>query len=121
MISWGHVPSRDGDAHEGAGEPSRWYVVRTRQHREALACAQLGKHGLTTYTPRIEVWPRPIVGTVINLMFPSYVFVRASLPRQFYDIQWTPGVTSFVGTGGRPGTVDDIVIDYLRAREDADG
>jgi transcription antitermination factor NusG len=100
---------------------NEWYVVQTKRHREQLAQASLAEKAIEAYLPRIVQWPRPAVGSAIAPMFPSYLFVRAALPDDFYRICWTTGVKAFVAFGGLPLPIDASVIDFLRGREGPDG
>jgi len=105
------------DADTGAG----WYIIETKRHRESVARAQLLQRGIASYLPRLIQWPRPVVGAEIGPMFPGYLFVRATLPEQFYTITWTPGVKAFITFGEAPVPVDASIIEFLRGREGPDG
>ena len=98
-----------------------WFVVQTKRHREQLAQVSLAERGVGAYLPRIVQWPRPAVGSAIAPMFPSYLFVQANMPDDFYRICWTTGVKAFVVFGGLPIPLDSSVIDFLRGREGPDG
>jgi transcription antitermination factor NusG len=54
-------------------------------------------------------------------MFPSYVFVRATMPDDFYRVTRTVGVHGFVAFGGAPVPLEDPVIAFFRSREGANG
>lgn len=102
-------------------EAKAWYVVQTKRHRDYVAQRFLAERGVGSYLPRVVQWPRPVVGSGVGPMFPGYLFVRASLPDEFYRITWTPGVKAFVTFGEAPAVVDPQVIDFLRRRESTDG
>jgi transcription antitermination factor NusG len=53
-------------------------------------------------------------------MFPGYVLVRAA-PAHFHRIARIPGVHGLVSFGGEPASLDDAVVDFLRARAGTDG
>jgi len=98
-----------------------WYVVQTKRHREAMARVKLEIAGLTTYLPRTLQWPPPAVGSEVGPLFPTYVFVRLSLPEDYYRVIWQPGVKDFVSFGESPAVVPDSAIEFLKSREDDDG
>jgi transcriptional antiterminator RfaH len=98
-----------------------WYVVETKRYREGLVRASLVRHGIGCYLPRVVQWPRPAVGGDVEPMFPGYVFVQATLPRDYPSIVWSPGVKAFVTFGDAPPALDASIIDYLRSREGPDG
>lgn len=102
-------------------ETVNWYVAQVKPRAEDLACAHLARRGVETFRPRLALpgWAgRP--GAVVP-MFPGYVFVRMALTRDFHAVAWAPGVRRLVGSGDRPGTVDDRVVDFLRERAGVDG
>jgi transcriptional antiterminator RfaH len=97
-----------------------WRVLQTRRYKERTAEVCLTHQGLRTYLPLLGQWPRPAFGSKIGPMFPGYLFVWAA-PREFPRVGSTPGVRSLVAFGGVPGWLDEAVVDFLRAREGADG
>jgi len=101
-------------------EPATWRVLQTKRHKERAAQAALSQHGLRTYLPLLQQWPRPAVGSEVGPMFPCYLFAHVT-PRDFHRINRTAGVRGFVTFGGAPAQLDDAVVEFLRAREGADG
>ena len=97
-----------------------WRVVQTQRHKERATQVRLAQAGLVTYLPLLRQWPRPAVGGDIGPMFPSYVFVRATLAH-FHRVAHTPGVRGFVSFTDQPAHLDDSVIAFLRSREGGDG
>jgi len=97
-----------------------WWVVETQRHREPATRTRLEQQGLAAYLPLMRQWPRPAVGSDVAPLFPGYLFVRASA-RRLHRVQHTPGVRGLVVFGGEPARLNDAVIDFLRAREGADG
>lgn len=98
-----------------------WFVVSTKRFGLRSACTQLGHRGVGTYLPMIVEWPRPAVGGAVHPMFPGYLFVHATLPRDFWAVAWAPGVKGFVSFGGEPSQVDDSIVGSLRHAEGVDG
>ena len=109
----------DGDP---KGDPmTGWFVVRTKRHKERAAQARLAQVDLETYLPLLHQWPRPAVGADVGPMFPSYVFVRATMPADFHRVSRMAGVHGFVTFGGVPVPLDDSAIAFFRARQGEDG
>jgi transcription antitermination factor NusG len=55
--------------------------------------------------------------TVVEPLFPSYVFVRMSLdPDPWYAVKWTPGVKRIVGVGETPTPVPSEAMQLLLDR-----
>lgn len=97
-----------------------WRVVQTLRHKERAAQASLERACIETYLPLLQQWPRPVVGAEVGPMFPSYVFVRATLG-DFHRVSRTAGVRGFVRFGGEPAELDESVVAFLRSREGPDG
>jgi transcriptional antiterminator RfaH len=102
----------------------RWYVVQTHVNAEAKAAANLGQQGFAVYLPRylkLRSHARK-VDTVVRPLFPRYLFVAIDLATQRWRaIQSTLGVSHLVCRSGKPASVEDQVIDALKAREDEGG
>src|SRR3989442_2923128 len=98
-----------------------WYVVATKRHSEEIARARLAERGIESYLPLTVEWPPPAVGRPIQPLFPGYLLVNATLPRDFYRVTWTPGVKAFVVFGESPPPLDERCVEFLRARECPDG
>ena len=108
-----------------AAEPgSRWYVVQTHVNAEAKAAANLDRQGFGVYLPRYlkrRSHARK-VDTVARALFPRYLFVAIDLATQRWRaIQSTLGVSHLVCWSGEPASVEDGVINALKAREDQGG
>ena len=110
------LPRERPDAREAA-----WYAVTTKRHREQAAQARLEHEGVATYLPALAQWPPPAVGNEIGPMFPCYLFVRATMPDDFYRVNRTPHVRGFVTFGSGPAQVAETVVSFLRSREGPDG
>jgi transcriptional antiterminator RfaH len=102
----------------------RWYVVQTQVNAEAKAAANLGQQGFAVYLPRylkLSSHARKM-DTVMRPLFPRYLFVAIDLATQRWRaIHSTLGVSHLVCWSGRPASVEDEVIDALKAREDEGG
>jgi transcriptional antiterminator RfaH len=99
---------------------SNWYVLQTNRNRERLAEAALGQRGIVSYVPRIVQWPAPVVGSPIQPLFPGYLFAQMTTDA-CARASWTPGVKAFLTFGGGPVSIGADVIEFLHAREAADG
>jgi transcriptional antiterminator RfaH len=103
---------------------SRWYLVQTQVNAEAKAAVNLGRQGFAVYLPRYlkrRSHARK-VETVARPLFPRYLFVGINLAAQRWRaIQSTPGVSHLVCWSDKPASVDDAVVNSLKAREDESG
>jgi transcriptional antiterminator RfaH len=102
----------------------RWYVVQTQVNSEAKAAANLDRQGFAVYLPRYlkrRSHARK-VETVTRPLFPRYLFVAIDIAAQRWRaIQSTLGVSHLVCWSDKPASVEDGVINALRAREDEGG
>jgi transcriptional antiterminator RfaH len=94
-----------------------WYLVRTQLNRERYVSAQLASFALDLFLPLLstEGRPRKSIGRTVPL-FPQYVFLRCDLTVNYFQIRYTPGVTSFVMAGSDPVTIPDDILQSVRAR-----
>jgi transcription antitermination factor NusG len=105
----------------GRNPSPAWYVVQTQRYRERLAREKLCERGTPTYLPMLLQWPRPAVGSAVQPMFPSYLFVHAALPHDYYRVSRSEGVRGFVTFGSEPAPMDAAAVEFLRGRERPDG
>jgi transcriptional antiterminator RfaH len=107
-----------------AASTSRWYVVQTHVNAEAKAAANLERQGFAVYLPRFlkrRSHARK-VETVARPLFPRYLFVAIDVATQRWgSIQSTLGVSHLVCWSGHPASVENGVLDGLRAQEDENG
>lgn len=97
-----------------------WYAVQTKpRYEERVICRLRDQRGLSVFLPKMEVLRtrRSQRVTVVEPLFPSYVFVRMSLePDPWYAVKWTPGVKRIVGTGEIPTPVPPDAMRLLMER-----
>lgn len=109
-------PSPDTDAF-------RWFCVQTKPRAEAEAETQLVRQDFSVFLPRLRARrPRPArgVATVVEPLFPRYLFLGADPYRQsLASVRSTRGVTGLVRFGGEPATVPTRLIEALMAQADA--
>ena len=106
-FSW---PLAEGNGYE------RWFVIRTKAKKEDYAVQQLERRGVPVFLPRIVEYGRDHVVP----LFPSYLFVRIELFRQYHRVVWTPGVRGFVSFGAVPTPIPESAI-YLIASSAGEG
>lgn len=102
-----------------------WYAIRTHLNQENRAEANLRAWKVDTFYPKIkELRSNNFNGarrSVTRPFFSRYIFARFKADQMLHKIWFTRGVQSVVSFGGVPSRVDDEIIDFLRARVDADG
>lgn len=86
----------------------RWYVVRSKPHKELVVSNQMQAQGLDTYFPRLS--KKSSRGRV-KPFFPGYIFVRADLEETGQStLQWMPHTLGLVTFGGIPASVPEDMI-----------
>lgn len=94
-----------------------WYAVQTKPRYEERVQHRLRERsGLPVFLPRLEDVRRrrSRLVTVIEPLFPSYLFVQTMLePDPWRMVKWTPGVKRIVCTGETPTPVPSEAIRLL--------
>ena len=100
-----------------------WYVVQTNPREEARALHYLNEKGVETFFPRIKVvrYRGGKVGQVVRPMFPSYIFVRFSVPEEIPYVHWTRGVKRILGAEENPVPISDEVVSFITDQTDDEG
>jgi transcriptional antiterminator RfaH len=95
-----------------------WFCVRTQPKHEHIAEAHLARTGqVTVFHPRIR-FSRPTRRgpvTVVESLFPNYLFARFDWDQCLNLVQYTSGVSGVVHFGSNWPTLPDSAIDNLRS------
>jgi transcriptional antiterminator RfaH len=97
-------------------------VVRTKPRQERRAVHHLCQRQVTPYCPMFLQPPwhlRAPRGPVP--LFPGYIFVSFDPSQQMSAVRYCPGVLAPVTFGGDLATVDQGLVDAVRAREGSRG
>ncbi|MDR3513767.1 MAG: transcription termination/antitermination NusG family protein [Caulobacteraceae bacterium] len=96
---------------------ARWYIARTNHKQERLARASLMAEKLEVYLPMMP--KRNRMGELYATpLFPGFIFVSFMLG----GAGWTKvfsarGVSSVLGTGGKPQSISTGGLEQIRGRE----
>jgi len=99
------------------GSVLSWYCTRTQPKHEHIAAGNLRRRlGLEVFNPRLRLERATCRGvvSVIEPLFPCYVFVRCDLAEGVDAIRYVTGVSSLVHFGQLIPAVPDETIDELR-------
>ena len=98
--------------------PAKWYVLRTKPHKERPVYQMLlQEEELDVYFPALKVQPVNPRASKIRPYFPGYMFVYIDLDEQGDDaLRWTPGTRGLVRFGGVPAPVPENLIVELQKR-----
>jgi len=102
----------------------RWYVYRTRPHREQSAADQLKQQGFRPFTPSIQKTVRHArkLRSVRAPLFPTYSFVKLDLNReQWRSINGTYGVVRLIMANERPIAVPFGIVEEIEKHIDERG
>ena len=102
-----------------------WYVIHTKPMQEERAASNLSAWGIEILAPKINE-PRynPYSGKAIRIvkpLFPRYIFARFNARELLHKVSFTRGLQGVVSFGDGPCTVDDEIIELLKARQGSDG
>jgi len=100
-----------------------WFAIRTKPREEDRADVNLRNWQVQTFTPKLKELSTSGYGRqyVSKPLFANYIFARFDARRQLHDINYTRGVLTVVSFGGSPVSIDDKVINLIRARVADDG
>ena len=103
----------------------RWAVVYTHLKQEQRASENLKSYGIETVYAKLrtrrynEFTGAPIY--ITEPLFPRYLFCKFNFCNQLPKVRFARGVHSVVCFGETPATVDEDIIDIIRARMDENG
>lgn len=101
-------------------EEPHWYAVQTKPRQEDRVLYWLHQRcSLPVFLPKVERLQRRQSRrvTIVEPLFPSYVFVRMKLePEPWHIVKWTPGVRLIVCTGEVPTPVPSEAMELLKDR-----
>ncbi|MCI0529834.1 MAG: hypothetical protein L0Y56_20515 [Nitrospira sp.] len=95
-----------------------WYVVNTKPKQEKLVEMNLRQLGIETFYPQIQQH-KVIQGkrqVVCGPLFPGYLFARFNLDLHYRAVKYARSVRKLVAFGSAPATVDEMIIEAIRAR-----
>lgn len=100
-----------------------WYVVHTQPHQETLSESSLQRLGIETLFPRLKQRKiiRRVARTITAPLFPGYLFARFNLDTNYRAVNYARGVKRIVTFGSVPATLDDSIIESIKARLQEDG
>jgi transcriptional antiterminator RfaH len=101
----------------GAPAPVKWYVIRSKPHRERIVHHQLNSQGVEVFFPSVRVQPVNPRAARERAYFPGYLFVHIDLAAEGANrIRWLPAAVGLLEFGGEPAIVPDALIVQLKHR-----
>ena len=102
-----------------------WYVVHTHLKQEERANDNLKSLGIETLHAKLRTHRyNEFTGVptyITQPLFPRYIFAKFNAREQLRKIRFTRGVHNVVCFGENPASVDQEIIDIIRARIDENG
>lgn len=94
-----------------------WYVIYTKPKCEDSTALQIRNAGMETLNPKIRIkkYFRGKYTSVIEPLFPSYIFVFFDQERHGHMVSYTRGVRYIVGKQN-PLVVPQVIIDAIQER-----
>lgn len=104
-------------------DQAKWYAVRTKPKQEDRADVNLRIWQVQTFTPKVKELRTSGYGGryVTKPLFTRYIFAHFSASRRLHEVNYTRGVQNVVSFGASPISIDDKVINLIRAQADEDG
>ena len=100
-----------------------WYLLYTKPQQEKVALENLTRQHYRSYLPMVRLRKRyrGRRRTVVEPMFPRYLFVRLSDIDNWGPIRSTKGVARMIRFGMTPAIVPDDLIEAFQTSEDDSG
>ena len=95
-----------------------WYVIRTKPHQERQAEFHLKHLSVETFLPllRQNKRVRRQEKTVVEPLFPRYLFARFDINDRYRAVNFARGVLNIVEFGLKPAEVSESLIEAIRER-----
>ena len=99
-------------------EDSRWYLLRTKQYKEAIVWQRLSGTVKDVFLPLLKIRRKSGGESAARLvpLFPGYLFACFNLGLDRYTVEHTIGVVNLVSAGCEPSEVDAHIVDDIRNR-----
>ena len=98
----------------------RWYVLRSKPHKESTLASHARACGHTIFYPTLPTRPVNPRAARQRPYFPGYLFVRAELSRVGESaFRWMPYSGGLVYVGGEAAPVPDLSVRAIAARVEA--
>lgn len=111
--------------HSVMNDGPQWYAVHTKAKEEARVESNLLAWQVEVFNPKVRGRCRSQFGgapvSVVEPLFPRYVFARFDASRMHHKIHYTRGVHSVVSFGGQPVPVEAEAVEAIRSRVGSDG
>jgi transcriptional antiterminator RfaH len=95
-----------------------WYAVSTKPHQEKQAELHIKHCGIECFLPLLKESKiiRRARKTVIEPLFPGYLFARFNLDKHYRAVSYATGVRKIVEFGAGPVELDATMIGAIRER-----
>lgn len=96
----------------------KWYVINTKPKNEDRAASNLISGGIETLAPKLKLkkYKNNRFVTVIEPMFPGYIFAKFDPVDEFRLVKYTRGVKTIVHFGERIVPIHEDLIDFIKSR-----
>jgi transcriptional antiterminator RfaH len=94
----------------------RWYVIQAKPHQERQAELHLRQLSVETFLPLLKHNKRirRHVKTVVEPLFPRYLFARFDINDRYRAVNFARGVLKIVEFDLKPAEVSESVIEAIR-------
>ena len=100
-----------------------WYVIQTKPKKEGESTSYLSTRGLEIFSPLIETFSsrNGRMNKELKPLFPSYIFGKFDLEKDYPLVRWARGVKKILSFGGYPTPVSEEVIEIVKVGMDIQG
>ncbi len=98
-------------------EPLRWYVLRSKPHKEGALLKYARGNGFEVFYPTIPYKPVNPRAARFKAYFPGYMFIRTEpVSVGISTFTWMPFSSGLVHVGGEPAPVPDLTMRSIATR-----
>lgn len=96
----------------------KWFVINTKPKNEDRASANLIAGGIETLAPKLKYkkYKNNRFVTVIEAMFPGYIFAKFDPIDDFHLVKYTRGVKTIVHFGERIVPIHEELINFIKSK-----
>jgi len=95
-----------------------WYLISSKAGKERWVCQQLAGRIEQSFSPllRTQTAVGASVRTILQPLFPGYIFAAFDLAVSYFTVMHIPGVRGLVSAGTEPIAVNPETIEGLKLR-----
>ena len=100
---------------------NNWYVLMSKPGKSTGVYNRLVQAGYEVFNPMFRQYNSKQSKYFTKQLFPSYLFAKLDIEKDFRIIKYTRGINKIIGTGSLPSPVPVAFVEFLMSKTDSDG